>query len=101
MLVSDHFFRHRFDPPCFNGEPDNWVAQVELLVETVGEGSDVRLGIPAVLQRFEGTLHHGFEVPQKGIDPVELWWVQGLGYSTTMSIWMHPASATATQHPWP
>jgi hypothetical protein len=72
MPTSDHFFRHRPSPRCVNDEPDEQVAQVEPVVEPVGEGAEVGLGVLAVLQRFEGARHHGLEVTKHGVDPLEL-----------------------------
>jgi hypothetical protein len=43
-----------------------------LVVELVGEGSEVGLGVPTVLQRLEGARHHGLEVTLPGVDPLEL-----------------------------
>ncbi len=42
------------------------------MVEAVGEGAEVGLGVLAILQRLEGTQHHGLEVAQHGVDPLEL-----------------------------
>ena len=72
MPASDHFFRHRLGPRCVNDEPDDQVAQVEPVVEPVGEGAEVGLGVLAVLQRLEGARHHGLEVVEQGVDPLEL-----------------------------
>lgn len=48
------------------------VTQVESVVETIGERTEVGLGVLAVLQRLEGARQHGFEVSQHGVDPLEL-----------------------------
>jgi hypothetical protein len=71
MPVSDQFLRHRLGPRCVNDEPDDQVAQVEQVVEPVGEGTEVGLGVLEVLQRFEGARHHGLEVVDQGVDPLE------------------------------
>ena len=75
MSASDHLFRHRLGPRRVNDEVRDQVAQVESVVEPVGEGAEVGLAVLAVLQRLEGARHHGLEVSQQGVDPLEPWQV--------------------------
>ena len=72
MPASDDLFRHRLGPRRLNDEVGYQVAQVEPVVEPIGEGAEVGLGVLAVLQRFEGGRHRGLEVAQHGVDPLEL-----------------------------
>ncbi len=78
MPVPDHFFRHRLGTRRVNDEVGDQVAQVESVVEPVSECAKVGLGVLAVLQRLEGARHHGLEVAQHGVDPLELGQVPGL-----------------------
>lgn len=88
MPAPDHFFWHWLDPRCVNDEPDDQVAQVEAVVEPVDEGTEVGLGVLAVLQRFEGTRHHGLEVTQHGADPLELGQVRRAHITASVAHWM-------------
>lgn len=57
---------------CIDDEPEDRVAQVELMVLPIGEGAEVDLGILAVLQYIEGALHHGLEVVQQVVHSLKL-----------------------------
>lgn len=73
MPASNHFFRHRLGPHCVKDESDDHVAQVELVVEPVGnKGCELGLGVLAILQRLEGTRNHSLEVAQHGVYPLKL-----------------------------
>jgi hypothetical protein len=72
MLTSDHSFRRRLGSRRVNDEVGDQVAQVEPMIEPIGEGAEEGLGVLAVLQRLEGARHHGLEVAQHGVDPLEL-----------------------------
>jgi hypothetical protein len=78
MSTSDHFFRRRLGPRHVNDELGDHLAQIEPMVEPVGEGAEVGLGVLAVLQRLEGARHHGLQVAQHGVDPLELGQVPGI-----------------------
>jgi hypothetical protein len=67
-----HPFRQRFARCRIEDEPGIGVTQVEPVVEAIGEGTEVGLGVLAVLQRLEGARHHCLEVSQHGLDPLEL-----------------------------
>ncbi len=78
MPTSDHSFRCRLGPRHVNDEVGDQVAHVEPMIEPIGEGAEVGLGVLAVLQRLEGARHHGLKVAQHGVDPFELGQAPGL-----------------------
>ncbi len=58
MSATDSFFCHRLVSLRLNDEFEDHVAQVGPVVEPLGEGAEVGLGVVAVNQRFEGALRH-------------------------------------------
>ena len=72
MPTSDGSFRCRLGPRDVHDEVGDQVAQVESVVEPVSECAKVGLGPLAVLQRLEGARHHGLELVEQGVDPLEL-----------------------------
>ena len=71
MPYFDALLGHRLGPQRVNDEVGDQVAQIDSVVEPLGEGGEIGLGLFAVLQRFEGARHHGLEVAQHGVDPLE------------------------------
>jgi hypothetical protein len=71
MPASDPFFRYRPGSRHINDEGGDQVAQVESVVEAVGEGCEVGLGVLAELQRLVGAGQHGLEVALHRVDPLE------------------------------
>jgi hypothetical protein len=72
MPASDPFFGYRPGSRHINDEGGDQVAQVESMVEPVGEGCEVGLGVFAEFQRLVGAGQHGLEVAQHRVDPLEL-----------------------------
>lgn len=71
------------------------------MVEPVSECAEVGLGVLAVNQRLEGARHHGLEVPQHGVDPLELGKVQGLECAHHPGHVDASGSVIAAKHPRP
>jgi hypothetical protein len=72
MPAPDSFFRYRPGSRHINDESGDQVAQVESMVEPVGKGCEVGLGVLAKLQRLVGAGQRGLEVAQHSVDPLEL-----------------------------
>jgi hypothetical protein len=61
-----------------NDQIDGQAGQIEALVEAVGKGAKVALGVLGVAEGLVGARQHGLEVAQDGVDPLELRQVPGL-----------------------
>jgi hypothetical protein len=91
MPASDDFSLDWSSPCHIDDEGGDQVAQVEALVEPVGKGSKIGLGVLAELQSLEGPSQRGLEVAQHGVDPLEL------GKVTRLECADHPGHVDAAR----
>ena len=71
-MYSDDLFLDGLTPRVVDDEARDKSSQVEATIEAIAEGSEVVLGILAVLQGVEGAGQAGLEVAEHGVDPLEL-----------------------------
>ena len=69
------FFLRQFVPCRVDVERIYHIAQIESMVELIGEIAEVAGRVLLVLQRLGGTRRHSLGVAQHGVDPLDLWLV--------------------------
>ena len=85
-----------------NDEVDDQAGQIEALVEAIGKGAHIALGVLGVVEGLVGARQHRLEVAQDAVDPLELRQVPGLALTPpTSALWVQPASVTAAKHATP